>query len=59
VAPDAIYTLEGPTLRAARELSTRLGAPTLIVVDATRPRMTPIPEAHAWVAKVRTVVPRH
>ena len=30
VAPHAIYTLDGPTLRAARELSKRHGVPTLI-----------------------------
>jgi 5-methylthioadenosine/S-adenosylhomocysteine deaminase len=30
VAPHAIYTLDGPTLRAARELSKRYNVPTLI-----------------------------
>jgi 5-methylthioadenosine/S-adenosylhomocysteine deaminase len=30
VAPHAIYTLDGPTLRAARDLSRRLEVPTLI-----------------------------
>src|SRR4030095_13388842 len=30
VAPHAIYTLDGPTLRAARELSKRHNVPTLI-----------------------------
>jgi 5-methylthioadenosine/S-adenosylhomocysteine deaminase len=32
VAPHAIYTLDGPTLRASRELSTRHNVPTLIHV---------------------------
>ncbi len=36
VAPHAMYTLDGPTLRAARELSTRHGVPTLIHVAETR-----------------------
>ena len=30
VAPHAIYTLDGPTLKAARELSRRHNVPTLI-----------------------------
>jgi 5-methylthioadenosine/S-adenosylhomocysteine deaminase len=36
VAPHAIYTLDGPTLRAARELSTRHGVPTLIHVAESK-----------------------
>ncbi len=36
VAPHALYTLDGPTLIAARELSKRLGVPTLIHVAETR-----------------------
>jgi len=36
VAPHAMYTLDGPTLKAARELSKRLGVPTLIHVAETR-----------------------
>jgi 5-methylthioadenosine/S-adenosylhomocysteine deaminase len=35
VAPHAIYTLDGPTLRAARELSKRHNVPTLIHVAET------------------------
>jgi len=35
VAPHAIYTLDGPTLRAARELSKRTNAPTLIHLAET------------------------
>jgi 5-methylthioadenosine/S-adenosylhomocysteine deaminase len=35
VAPHAIYTLDGPTLRAARELSKRRNVPTLIHVAET------------------------
>jgi 5-methylthioadenosine/S-adenosylhomocysteine deaminase len=35
VAPHAIYTLDGPTLRAARELSKRHNAPTLIHLAET------------------------
>ena len=36
VAPHAIYTLDGPTLKAARELSRRHGVPTLIHLAETR-----------------------
>jgi 5-methylthioadenosine/S-adenosylhomocysteine deaminase len=36
VAPHAIYTLDEPTLRAARELSKRYGVPTLIHLAETR-----------------------
>jgi 5-methylthioadenosine/S-adenosylhomocysteine deaminase len=36
VAPHAMYTLDGPTLRAARELSRRHGVPTLIHLAETR-----------------------
>jgi 5-methylthioadenosine/S-adenosylhomocysteine deaminase len=35
VAPHAIYTLDGPTLRAARELSKRYSVPTLIHLAET------------------------
>jgi 5-methylthioadenosine/S-adenosylhomocysteine deaminase len=36
VAPHAIYTLDGPTLRAARELSRRHNVPTLIHLAESR-----------------------
>jgi 5-methylthioadenosine/S-adenosylhomocysteine deaminase len=36
VAPHAMYTLDGPTLRAARELSRQYGVPTLIHLAETR-----------------------
>src|SRR5687768_10975470 len=36
VAPHAMYTLDGPTLRAARELARRNGVPTLIHLAETR-----------------------
>ena len=36
VAPHAIYTNDSATLKAAREMSTRLGVPTLIHVAETR-----------------------
>ena len=36
VAPHAMYTLDGPTLRAARELSKRYSVPTLIHLAETR-----------------------
>ena len=36
VAPHAMYTLDGPTLMAARELAVRHGVPTLIHVAETR-----------------------
>jgi 5-methylthioadenosine/S-adenosylhomocysteine deaminase len=36
VAPHAIYTLDGPTLKAARDLSRRYNVPTLIHLAETR-----------------------
>src|SRR5688572_9121636 len=36
VAPHAMYTLDGPTLKAARELSKRFNIPTLIHLAETR-----------------------
>ena len=36
VAPHAIYTLDGPTIKAARELSKKHGVPTLIHLAETR-----------------------
>jgi 5-methylthioadenosine/S-adenosylhomocysteine deaminase len=36
VAPHAMYTLDGPTLRAARDLAKRYNAPTLIHLAETR-----------------------
>jgi len=36
VAPHALYTLDGPTLKAARDLSKRYNVPTLIHVAETR-----------------------
>jgi 5-methylthioadenosine/S-adenosylhomocysteine deaminase len=36
VAPHAMYTLDGPTLKAARELSKRYNVPTLIHLAETR-----------------------
>jgi 5-methylthioadenosine/S-adenosylhomocysteine deaminase len=36
VAPHALYTLDGPMLRAARELAVRHGVPTLIHLAETR-----------------------
>ena len=36
VAPHAMYTLDGPTLKAARDLSRRYNVPTLIHVAETR-----------------------
>jgi 5-methylthioadenosine/S-adenosylhomocysteine deaminase len=36
VAPHAMYTLDGPTLKAARELSLRYAVPTLIHLAETR-----------------------
>jgi 5-methylthioadenosine/S-adenosylhomocysteine deaminase len=36
VAPHAMYTLDGPTLKAARDLSKRHGVPTLIHLAETR-----------------------
>jgi 5-methylthioadenosine/S-adenosylhomocysteine deaminase len=40
VAPHAIYTLDGPTLKAARELSKRHSVPMLIHVAETRDEIT-------------------
>src|SRR5262245_37665144 len=39
VAPHAMYTLDGPTLKAARDLSRRYNVPTLIHVAETRDEM--------------------
>ena len=36
VAPHAMYTLDGPTLKASRDLSKRYGVPTLIHLAETR-----------------------
>jgi 5-methylthioadenosine/S-adenosylhomocysteine deaminase len=36
VAPHAMYTLDGPTLRAARDLARRTGVPTIIHLAETR-----------------------
>jgi 5-methylthioadenosine/S-adenosylhomocysteine deaminase len=36
VAPHALYTLDGPTLKAARDLSRRYGVPTLIHLAESR-----------------------
>ena len=36
VAPHALYTLDGPTLKASRDLSRRYGVPTLIHLAETR-----------------------
>jgi 5-methylthioadenosine/S-adenosylhomocysteine deaminase len=36
VAPHAMYTLDGPTLKASRDLSRRYGVPTLIHLAETR-----------------------
>jgi 5-methylthioadenosine/S-adenosylhomocysteine deaminase len=53
VAPHALYTLDGPTLKAARELSKRYNVPTLIHVAETRDevrtaqeRLSPSPVAY-------------
>ena len=53
VAPHAIYTLDGPTLRAARELSKRHNVPTLIHLAETsdetkvaQERLAPSPVAY-------------
>jgi 5-methylthioadenosine/S-adenosylhomocysteine deaminase len=40
VAPHALYTLDGPTLRAARELARRHGVPTIIHLAETRDEVT-------------------
>src|SRR5258705_1062032 len=39
VAPHAIYTVDGPTLRASRQLATRYGVPTLIHLAETQAEM--------------------
>ena len=39
VAPHAVYTLDGPTLTAARDLSRKYGVPTLIHLAETRDEM--------------------
>ena len=36
VAPHAMYTLDGPTLRAARDMAQRLGVPTIIHLAESR-----------------------
>ena len=53
VAPHALYTLDGPTLRASRELSKRHNVPTLIHLAETsdeakvaRERLAPSPVAY-------------
>ena len=40
VAPHALYPLDGPTLRAARELARRNGVPTIIHLAETRDEVT-------------------
>src|SRR5688500_11240672 len=40
VAPHALYTLDGPTLRAAREMARRHGVPTIIHLAETRDEVT-------------------
>ena len=47
VAPHAIYTLDGPTLRAARELSKRHDVPTLIHLAESRDETKVAEERHA------------
>ena len=53
VAPHALYTLDGPTLKASRELSKRYGVPTIIHLAETRDevktaqeRLSPSPVAY-------------
>jgi 5-methylthioadenosine/S-adenosylhomocysteine deaminase len=53
VAPHAMYTLDGPTLKAARDLSRRYGVPTLIhlaetsdEIQAAQERFKPSPVAY-------------
>jgi 5-methylthioadenosine/S-adenosylhomocysteine deaminase len=47
VAPHALYTLDGPTLKAARDLSRRYNVPTLIHVAETRDEVKTAQERHA------------
>ncbi len=47
VAPHAMYTLDGPTLMAARELARRNGVPTLIHLAETRDELTVAKERSA------------
>jgi 5-methylthioadenosine/S-adenosylhomocysteine deaminase len=47
VAPHALYTNDGPTLKAARELSLRYGVPTLIHLAETRDEVKTAQERHA------------
>jgi 5-methylthioadenosine/S-adenosylhomocysteine deaminase len=47
VAPHAMYTLDGPTLRAARELSRRHSVPTLIHMAETSAETKVAHERHA------------
>ncbi len=46
VAPHAMYTLDAATLRAARELSTRHGVPTLIHLAETRDEVKTSQDQH-------------
>jgi 5-methylthioadenosine/S-adenosylhomocysteine deaminase len=46
VAPHAIYTLDGPTLMAARNLAMRHGVPTLIHLAETRDEVTVAQDQH-------------
>ncbi|HTM03719.1 MAG TPA: amidohydrolase family protein [Vicinamibacterales bacterium] len=47
VAPHALYTLDGPTLKAARDLSRRYNVPTLIHLAETRDEVKTAQERHA------------
>jgi 5-methylthioadenosine/S-adenosylhomocysteine deaminase len=47
VAPHAMYTLDGPTLKAARELSRQHGVPTLIHLAETRDETQTAQERYA------------
>ena len=47
VAPHALYTLDGPTLKAARDLSRRYDVPTLIHLAETRDEVKTAQERHA------------
>jgi len=46
IAPHAMYTLDGDTLRAARSLADRLGAPVLIHLAETRDEVMVASEKH-------------
>ena len=46
VAPHAVYTLDGPTLSAARDLSRKYGVPTLIHLAETRDEIKTVAERH-------------